>query len=255
MSANKYHIYIPSKGRASHCVTANIIKEAGLSFTLIVEPQDYKEYVKHFSKKEVEALPKNDKGLYYARNYCLELSRSKGEKAHWQLDDDIRKFMRRIDGKNTKVTPTACIKPLEKILDSYKGLSVVAHRYTSFAFAQKDKLSFNQNPCSSILVKNSVKAKWRKGTVDDADFALQILMSGSSTIITNRYLIDTIPHMKQKGGLTDVALSGYSRKVRFMKLIEDYPDWFKLSEKPDGTAKLVHCRVWSKFKQRPTKRS
>jgi len=254
-NVNRYHIYIPSKNRASNCLTANLVKEAGLKFTVVIEPQDYKKYRKFFSKKELYVLPKDNKGLWYARNKCKELSIEKREKAHWQMDDDIRKFAIRKDNKNKKVEPYKAILPLEDIFDSYKGLAVIAHRYTSFAFAQKDKLSFNQNPCSSILVKNSVEAKWRKGTVDDADFALQILQQGKSTIITNRYLIDTVPHLKQSGGLTDLANQGQGRIVRFKQLIEDYPDWFKLGVKKDGTPKLVHCRVWSKFKHRPTKRT
>lgn len=252
--ANQYTIYIPSKGRSTNCMTANNCLAAGLKCFIVVEPQDYKKYLEHYTPDLLIKLPKNDQGMWYVRQYILEYSRKSGEKAHWQMDDDIRKFMRRIDDKNVKVDPVDSVLRVERIFKGHTNLAMIAHRYTSFAFSYKTDFSYNQNPCSSILLRNDVKAKWRKGTVEDADFALQVLNSGWSTIVTNRELIDTVPHMKQAGGLTDAAKAGYGRQVRFQKLVEDWPGCFSISVDDSGNAKLRHKRIWSSFPQRPTKR-
>lgn len=255
---NKYPIYIPSKGRASNCMTALILQADGIDFTIAVEPQDYKEYLKHFPAENLFKLSKNDQGIAYSRNAILKLSRKRGESHHWQMDDDIRKFMIRKDNKNTKVTPSYSIKAVEKVFDAYDdgpgGLGMIAHRYTSFAFSCKTELSINKNPCSSFLLRNDMRAKWHKDTVVDADFALQVLNEGWSTLITNRHLIDTVPPMKQAGGLTDSEYAGDGRFNRFTKLSNDWPGCFTVKRDKDGKAKLYHKRVWLSFSQQPTKK-
>lgn len=251
---NKFHIYVPSRGRASNCLTAKLLQESGLRFTVVVEPQEYEEYVEHFTSKNVHRLKRNDRGLPYARNSILKLSRSRGEKAHWQMDDDIRKFMIRVNDKNLKVDAATSVENIERLFLSYRNLAVIAHRYASFAFSQKQELSYNQNPCSSILLRNDLDAKWRKGTVDDADFALQVLSSGWSTIIANRQIIDTVPHNKQKGGLTDEHPQEDGRRARFIQLAKDWPGAFSVTTDKNGRAKLQHRRIWSSFEQRPIRK-
>jgi hypothetical protein len=221
----------------------------------MVEPQDYKAYAEYFDEDYLFKMPKNDQGIAYARNQALTLSRKRGEECHWQMDDDIRKFMRRVDSKNVKVTPADSVKTIEREFNRYTDLSMIAHRYTSFAFSQKTDYSFNQNPCSSFLLRNSLKAKWHKGTVVDADFALQVLYAKGTTIITNRELIDTIPPMKQAGGLTDSEYAGDGRFNRFTQLADDWPGCFTVKRDASGKAKLHHKRIWSSFPQRPTKRA
>lgn len=249
----KFHIYVPSKGRASNCVTANLLRDSGLDFTVVVEPQDYKEYAKYFEKENLHKLSKNDQGLWWARNSILKLSRKRGEVAHWQMDDDIRKFMVRRDSKNIKVDAKKSVASVEKVFSAYANVGMVAHRYTSFAFAQKTEYSYNQNPCSSILLRNDLEAVWHKGTVDDADFALQVLNKDWVTIITNRELIDTVPHLKQEGGMTAIAKAGEGRKVRFIQLAKDWPGCFTVKDDKAGRPRLYHKRIWSSFPQRPVK--
>lgn len=250
----KYHVYIPSKGRASNCLTAKLMQEDSIPFSVVVEPNEYEAYASFFDEENLLCLPKNGQGLPYSRNKIKSYSKSQGEVCHWQMDDDIRKFMKREDGKNVKVSAIQSILDTEAIFHSYKNLSMLAHRYTSFAFSYSAEFSFNQNPCTSILVRNSVPANWRKGTVDDADFALQVLTSGGTTLITNRHLIDTLPHMKQSGGLTDFELAGDGRHGRFIQLVKDWPGSFSIGQDKKGNAKLRHKRIWSSFPQRPVEK-
>lgn len=248
---NKYHIYIPSKGRGDNCLTAKILKEAGLKFTIVIEPQDYSEYKKNFATNELWVMKESNRGIAHARNECMKLSIARGEESHWQMDDDIKRFSIRRNEKNEKVTPIECIKPVEEMYDKFSGLGMIAHRYTSYAFAQTKDISFNQNPCSSFIVRNLLGPRWKQGTVVDADYAMKVLSAGWSTIIMNRYLIDTIPPMVQKGGLTDSEYKGNGRHFRFLQLATDWPNCFQVKVQEDGSSKLVHNRVWSSFKQRP----
>lgn len=252
--SNKYHIYVPSKGRASNCLTALVLQAEKIPFTILVEPQDYKEYAEYFPKEVLHKIPKNDQGIAYVRNQALSLSRKRGEKHHWQMDDDIRKFMIYKDGKKIAVSALKSIKAVEKEYDKYSNVGMIAHRYTSYAFAQKTDTSINKNPCSSFLLRNDMKAKWNKDTVVDADFALQILNQDWTTIIMNRELIDTVPPMKQAGGLTDSEYAGDGRFNRFTKLSEDWPGCFKVVRDEDGKAKLRHMRCWAKFTEQPKKK-
>lgn len=248
---NKYHVYIPSKGRASHCLTALCLKDTDLDFTIVVEPQEYKEYLEHFPASNLHKLKKNGQGLTYSRNSILKLSRRKGETAHWQMDDDIKRFMVRKDDKNVLVEPATSVRAVERYFDAHDGLGAIAHRYTSFAFSYTTDYTYSNNPCSSQLLRNDMKAVWRKGTADDVDFALQVLTEGWATVIANRQLIDTVPHNKQKGGLTDTNPDLDGRRVRFEQLMKDWPDGFNIKIDETGWAKLIHRRIWGRFKQRP----
>lgn len=248
----KYHVYIPSRGRADNCLTAMRMQESNIPFTIMVEPAQYADYAEFYPKENLHKLPRNDRGLSYARNQIKKLSTKKGEVCHWQMDDDIRKFMMRRDNKNVKITARESLEHAEAVFRSYTDLSMLSHRYTAFAFAQKEEFSFNQNACSCILVRNSLEAKWKDDTIEDADFAMRVLTAGGTTITLNRNLIDTVPHLAQKGGLTDAAMQGNGRKVYYQQLAEDWPGAFSVKVDDTGKAKLIHHRVWSKFKQRPT---
>ena len=89
---NKYTIYIPSKGRHDRCLTANILKEDGLNYYIVVEPQDYQLYIKEHGKKRVLVLPFSNlgQGVTPARNWIKQHSINNGKKFHWQIDDDMK---------------------------------------------------------------------------------------------------------------------------------------------------------------------
>jgi len=80
-----YHVYIPSKGRAQNCKTAQVLLADNVACTILVEPQDYKAYCKEYGKSSVYRLEKDNQGLWYARNCAMSLSIERDEYAHWQM--------------------------------------------------------------------------------------------------------------------------------------------------------------------------
>lgn len=251
---NKYHIYIPSKGRSDNCLTAILLKKEGIPFTIMVEPQDYDDYRRYYPKKNLLVLKKNSGGLAYARNSALEASSETGAEAHWQMDDDIKGFFKRKEGKNKKISAARAIKKLEKIFDSYTNVAVIGHRHSAFAFSYSDKYSYNHSPSTCFLVKNGLGIKWRKNTIEDADYGLQVLTSGWTTLVTNRYIFSAVPHNKQKGGLSATDSLNDPIFKHYEKLASTWPLYYSVRTLETGHKKLVNHRAWSKFKHRPTKK-
>ncbi len=68
---NKYPIFIVSKGRADISYTANMFKEDSVKYKILIEPQEYEEYLKYHDKSTLEVLPFSNTGLgsYPARNH------------------------------------------------------------------------------------------------------------------------------------------------------------------------------------------
>jgi hypothetical protein len=113
MSLLKYKVYIPSKGRASTCNTPNLLSKSNIDFFIVVEPQDKDSYLEEFNKEQILVMDKDDKGIAYARNFCKRHSISLGDKFHWQIDDDMKIFMKRINKKNTRCDAIDVLFPIQ----------------------------------------------------------------------------------------------------------------------------------------------
>ena len=249
---NKYHIYIPSKGRSDSCRTAHLCLDAGLNFSIVVEPQDYLKYSKVFGKKNLIKLPKNDQGMWYVRNFILKLSRSRNEKAHWQIDDDIKYFAIRKDGKNTRSNTGTVLSEVEKILDAHTNIKAIGTRLAAFAFSYESFLSVNTQIWASWLVDNDVDAKFKKGTVEDLDFFIQIMHKGGVVVAANRYIHDTFPHNAKPGGLTVENPDKDPRIQRQLTVRKDWPQYLRIAEQDLHKEEYVKLSIKSKmFEQKP----
>jgi hypothetical protein len=54
MSANnpQFPLFIPTKGRADSRLTAKVLEEMGVFYTVVVEEQEYDTYAEHIDKKK-----------------------------------------------------------------------------------------------------------------------------------------------------------------------------------------------------------
>ena len=86
---DKFFIYIPSKSR-SDCLTAKKLKEHNIDFKIVIEPQDYEEYVKKHSNLLI--LNRNNQGISYVRQSIINYAKSLNQKYIWMIDDDITEF-------------------------------------------------------------------------------------------------------------------------------------------------------------------
>lgn len=103
-SSLKYPIYIISKGRWENPLTAKFLMKENIPFTIAVEPQEYKNYMKTIPEKYIKALPFSNLGLgsYPARNWCWEDSIEKGKERHFLFDDNIYGFAKLYQGNDPK---------------------------------------------------------------------------------------------------------------------------------------------------------
>ena len=243
-------IYIPSKGRASTCLTAQILKRDGIKFNLVIEPQDLKDYLEHYSKDEIVVMKKDNGGIAYARNFCKQTSISRGEKEHWQIDDNIKNFRIREGNKNVVADSKDVLYPAEEYFHKYKNVSMVCLRHMMYAWSQKTEVSYNQCMYTAFMMKNNVPCLFRDKTVEDADFTLQVLMTGECTVIFNKLLMEKVTTEVMKGGNTEIEYSGDRRLIRCLGLCKQWPGGFKVIYK-NGKPKVHPRRVWSRFKRRP----
>jgi len=96
MRKSKYPVYVLSKGRSDCCKTAKCFVEDNTHFYLVVEPQEYDDYKKHFPNADILILPEGHygKGAIPVRNWIWQHSKKNGHTRHWEFDDNIDKFRR-----------------------------------------------------------------------------------------------------------------------------------------------------------------
>jgi hypothetical protein len=250
---NKYVIYIPSKGRANLARTTQTIE--GLNYKLVVEPQDYDGYCKVYSADKVVRLDKNDQGIAYARNYIKQYSRDRGEEKHWQLDDDIEKFLIRKHNttKNVPADPLLCISIVEHCMDMFSNIAISGICSNPFAFSKPCAVQVNRLAYQCVLVDNSVSTVWELSPTEDWVYTLSALEAGHCTLAFHHIMQQSAPTMKLSGG----NLSAYvndKRKLSYETFINAWPGRFELKEYPDSPKRwrLHHLRkFFNDYKQIP----
>jgi hypothetical protein len=249
---NKYPIYVPSKGRANlQNFTIDALKQSNLDYFIVVEPQDYDLYIQTQDKDHILVMPENDQGIAYARNFCKKHSTNAGHLYHWQIDDNIKTFGKRIANKNLPCPAAECLLPVESVVSQYTNIGLAGISHIMFAFAKANAIDFNKQIYSCFLVNNSNDIFWRSNTVDDTDYSLQTLEKGYCTVIFNRLLMNKATTMKIKGGNTDSEYAGSGRLNRSLQLQKDWPKGeFKITEQY-GRVKIMPSRIWRSYKQTP----
>lgn len=244
---NKYPIYIPSKGRSTTAHTANALLREDIPFHFVVEPQDATDYEALFGKSRIIVMPEDNMGVAYARNFIKALSKDRGEDFHWQIDDNIRGFCKRSDGKNRGALLNDVLTEAENFVDRHENVGIAGLSHIAWAFKAKTYVSPNKQVYSCVLVRNDVPAQWRKGVVEDTDYSLQVLSLGLCTVLFNTLLIAKEKTMKMSGGNTEIEYSGDGRMNRSLGLQKMWPDAFKITYEY-GRPKVKPSRIWSTFK-------
>jgi hypothetical protein len=244
--ALKYPIYVPSKDRVAKSATIDHLQSEGIPYSIVVEPQDYDEYVDAYGKEHVLSMDKNDQGIVYVRNFCKTHSINEGHSRHWQIDDNIKSFRIRTGGKNVKSKMGYSLSLAEKFVDEFENIGIAGLTHQMFAFAKKHSLDINRQAYSCVLVDNNLDLWWRD-SVEDTDYSLQVLASKKCTVVLNRLIIEKAATGEVKGG-NEKVYSGDGR-LRRTKLLQEYwPGWFQYTEKY-GRIHVKPSRIWRTFEQ------
>lgn len=202
--ANKYPIYIISKGRAYNPLTAKLFENAGINYLITVEPQEAKDYIKALGKKRILVLPFSNLGLgsYPARNYCWEHAKANGYKYHWLFDDNIKSWHK---WENQKRVSLNDINRALCFVEAYAEKNKIDisgfERRTFSVTVPKKPFRLNAHVYSTMLIRCDLPYRWRLKYNEDVDLCLQVLHNGGSTANCIYFLAEKVPtSAKMKGG-------------------------------------------------------
>lgn len=178
----RYPIFIISKGRAHYGPTTAIaLREIGVPFYLMVEPQEYDKYrVLCDWAEDVFVLPEGNhgKGPGRARNACWDIAKKVMKtKRHWVLDDNIRAFYRLHQNQRIRVGDGTIFRAAEDFVDRYKNIPVAGFAYKFFHPATETQFPFKVNTriYSTLLIDNDCPYRWRGRYNEDTILSLDVL--------------------------------------------------------------------------------
>jgi hypothetical protein len=185
-----------------------------------------------------------------AHNYAWEHSREMGYTHHWIMDDNIRYFLIRKDGRRAKVGNAKALKFNEDFIQKYENLAGVALAMSPFM--QGKTFALNTRLYCAVLYRNDLHKygiKWRRGLNDDTIVSLDILKTGYWCTAENRAVgimkIGTSRKGRLAGGMTDFyAQGGFIKKSA--ELVRIHPDCAKTVVKFN---RVHHTVDFSQFKQ------
>lgn len=253
MQKNQFSVYIPSRGRYEKNLTANLLAEFKVPFKLVVEPQDEKNYLNHFDRNNILVMHDDNQGVSYVRNWIKKYSTLAGEEYHWQIDDDIRHFKRRINNKNVNSNPLDILIEAENEVTKYSNIGAAGLSSFVFAWAAKEDIKINKQVYTVMLLNNFVPVEFTKDTIEDLDYSLRVLYAGWCTLFFTRIMFEALPTMSQKGGNTDMHFADNGRYKLYLQIMKDFPGWFEFKDKPTkgGVLSAKPSRIWKTFKQQP----
>ena len=218
----RYPIYIPSKGRADKCLTAECLVHDKVPFYVVVEPEEKPAYAAKFGAERILTLPFSNPGsVIPARNWIKAHATKSGALRHWQLDDNMRNFRRVFHGKRLYCNAGIALRVAEDFCDRYENIAVGGLNYTMFYTGQDQIPPFylNCHVYSCTLILNSIPYEWRGRYNEDTDLCLQVLSGGWCTVLINAFLADKVATMKMTGGNTTALYHGDGR-LRMARALE-----------------------------------
>ncbi len=246
VKANRYPIYIVSKGRWELRHTARSLEALGIEYRIVIEPQEYDQYAKVIAPRRILTLPfKNlGQGSIPARNWIWDHSVQEGHERHWILDDNIAGFYCLNNNQKPKVTAFNPFTPIEQFTDFYENIGLSGMNYEFFIKRRTDTPAYYQNNrvYSCILIRNDMPLRWRGRYNEDADLSLRVLKSGLCTVLFNYIQAKKLPTMTVGGGNTDELYVEEGRLRMAESLKAQHPELVKISRKWGRWQHVVNYR-------------
>ena len=250
----KYPIYIISKGRFEHPLTANTLESMNIAYKICVEPQEYSDYLQTIKKSRIIKLPENfskkKQGGIPVRNWVFKDAIRNNSKRHWIIDDNISSFLR--VNKNTKFTVKndSTFRACEDFTDRFKNIAMSGMQYDCFVIAVNHYPPYNHNSrvYSCILLNNEIPFRWRGKYNEDTDLSLRCLKSGWNTILFNAFICAKATTLNCKGGNTDTIYAISDKRFGFARSLQrQHPDVTKIVWR---YGRWHHQVDYSSFKER-----
>jgi hypothetical protein len=227
----QYPIYIVSKGRWEKPLTARQLESFGVSYRIVVEPQEYEHYAKVIDPQKILTLPFSDlqQGSTPARNWVWEHAIKAGVKRHWIMDDNIYMFLRFHKNLKVPVADGTIFRIAENFVDRYDNIAISGFNYIHFIERKKgdryEPYRLNTRVYSCLLIQSDIPYRWRGRYNEDTDLCIRALKDGWCTLLFNAFLADKTTTMRMAGGNTDELYRGGGADIgRTTKLTEAMRD-------------------------------
>ena len=238
---NKYPVFVPTKGRFNTPITINMFKKQNIDFKIVIEKQEYKDYIKIVDKKDILIVPHKNKGLTKTRNWIWDYAENEGFEKFWTFDDNIGRVYRWNNNRRIQVKCGTYLKVIEDFSDRYSNLHLIGMNYVSFCKSRDNIPPFYMNTriYSNMLITTettlSTGEKLRNKLFynDDTDLCLRLLKDKKPIVQINAFLIDKGTTMQLKGGMTEYykSIECQGRYKFAEELQKAHPDVVSITKK------------------------
>lgn len=203
----KYPVYIISKGRWESRLTSKALEQRGITYRIVVEPQERAQYAAVIDPAKILTLPFSNlgQGGIPARNWVWEHAISEGAARHWILDDNMPYFFRLSGGVKYHTTDGSTFRAIEDWSDRYENVAMagMAYRHLTKAKTTPRPVLLNTRIYSCILIDNALPFRWRGRYNEDTDLSLRALKAGWCTAQFFAFPAEKVNTLTMKGGNTD----------------------------------------------------
>ena len=220
----RYPIYVPSRGRARSCKTAEALLRDRVPFWLVVEAAEVDAYRSALPDAPILPLPGSDYGsVVFARNAIRDHAAASGAARHWQIDDNVFWFERVYEGRRIPCNAGVALRAVEDLADRYENVGVAGLNYHMFGMAVTAPVTLNCHVYSCCLIDHAMPFRWRGRRNEDTDLCLQALSGGWCTLLVNVFLVWKLRTMAMQGGNTDALYAGDGRLRMARELERRWP--------------------------------
>ena len=113
-------------------LTSKTFERTNIPYRIVIEPQEYDDYVKFINKEKIIKLPFSnlDQGSIPARNFVWDFAIKEGHKKHWIIDDNIYDFYRFNRNAKNIVEDGTIFKCAEDFVDRYENIMLSGFLYS-----------------------------------------------------------------------------------------------------------------------------
>lgn len=232
-------IYIPSKGRALTMSTPELLKESGVPFKIVVEPQDYDAYKNANPETSFMVLAKDNQGIGFVRQSILDWARNSKDDWFWMMDDDITGFFKAVNGRNVKTSIDSILSICELNLERTWFVGQAALEYQQYSWSAKKDYTWNSycDVCVAIntTITKGIDYRSHMDLKEDRDFTLQILANaGLKTVRFSKFSFSAPKNGSNKGGLYQAYQQTDRELEAVNRMVKAWPGICSLNIKKDG---------------------
>lgn len=240
-----FPIYIVSKGRWHRNPTCKTLQRMGVDFYIIVEEDEYNNYLELVDADQLLVLPKKYMEEYdrfwkdddprcgpgAARNFAWDHSIKNGYAWHWVMDDNIESFKRLNNNKKIICNSPTIFHIVEKFVVRYDNLAISGLCYDYFCPATdaRPPIKFNTRIYSCLLIRNDIPYRWRGRYNEDTDLSLRALKDGWVTVQFNAFLQEKRATQTVSGGNSKEFYDEEGTLKKSQMLEDMHPDVAKVA--------------------------